>query len=205
MIQAIPDVYIAKLRHPLVQYANTQPRDILAHLMSEYGTIKPADLAANMERLQTPWNPDTPIEHVLTKGTDRRRFASEGGNPINDVAYLQILITTFQQSVVMDDAIKDWTMKDTPAQTLENAIIHFTKASAFQQETKAYLKETMVAHQVVKAQPPPIPRLSTTHPLHGYSYCWTHGVCTHSEDQCRTPAAGHVPTATLHNPEGGSI
>jgi hypothetical protein len=208
IIQAVPDVYIAKLRHPLVRYANTHPQDMLAHLVRQYGTITPVDLAANMEHIQAPWNPNTSIEHVITRGTNCPHFANEGGNPINDAAYLRILLTVLRQSGIMDDDIKIWAMKETQAQTLDNAFIHFTRASEFQQETRAYLKDTMTAHQAIKAQPsagPPARPLPTTHPLHGYSYCWPHGVCTHAGAQCRTPATGHIPTATLRNPEGGFI
>jgi hypothetical protein len=131
-IQAIPDVYIAKLRHPFVRYANTLPQDMLAHLMRTYGTIKTGNPVASMECIQAPWNQDTSIDDVFTNGTDCRHFASEGGNPINDAAYLQILITIFHRSGVMDDAIKDWAMKDTQAQTLDNAVNHSTEASECQ-------------------------------------------------------------------------
>jgi hypothetical protein len=73
-----------------------------------------------MERTETPWNPDTPIEGVFTNGTDCCQFTSEGGNPINDAAYLQILINIFHQSGVMDNTLKDWAMKPTQNQTLDN-------------------------------------------------------------------------------------
>jgi hypothetical protein len=54
VIQGVPAAYLAKLRHPLVNYANATPKDILAHLMAQYGTILPADLKANMEWIQAP-------------------------------------------------------------------------------------------------------------------------------------------------------
>jgi hypothetical protein len=88
VIQAVPAAYLAKLRHPLVNYANATSKDILAHPMAQYGTIQPVDFKANMEWIQVPWNPDTPIDLVFNVGIDCRHFATEGGNPINDVAYL---------------------------------------------------------------------------------------------------------------------
>jgi len=36
------------------------------------------------------------------------------------------------------------------------------------------------------------------------AYCWTHGLCWHSGKDCKTPEAGHVPTATAQNKCGGS-
>jgi hypothetical protein len=91
----IPDVYTARLGHHMVRYANVHPRDMLNHLVVTYRTLKPGDLVANMERIQTPWNPDTSIEHVFIHGAACRHFASEGGNSISDAAYMQIIITTF--------------------------------------------------------------------------------------------------------------
>ena len=35
-------------------------------------------------------------------------------------------------------------------------------------------------------------------------YCWTHGLCSHTGETCRTPADGHVPSATVTNRMGGS-
>jgi len=35
-------------------------------------------------------------------------------------------------------------------------------------------------------------------------YCWTHGLCSHKSQDCRTPADGHQSTATLNNRMGGS-
>ena len=35
-------------------------------------------------------------------------------------------------------------------------------------------------------------------------YCWTHGLCYHSGDRCRTKKEGHQDTATLQNKMGGN-
>ena len=35
-------------------------------------------------------------------------------------------------------------------------------------------------------------------------YCWTHGLCYHSGDRCRTKKEGHRDTATLQNKMGGN-
>ena len=35
-------------------------------------------------------------------------------------------------------------------------------------------------------------------------YCKTHGLCSHSSAECRTPAEGHNNAATLQNHLGGS-
>jgi hypothetical protein len=70
IIQAVPVVYIATLRHPMVRYSNTHPQEMLQHLMGTYGTIKPTNSETNMERIKASWNPDTPIEGVGVQTVD---------------------------------------------------------------------------------------------------------------------------------------
>ena len=36
-------------------------------------------------------------------------------------------------------------------------------------------------------------------------YCWTHGLCSHSGVDCRTPAEGHIAEATLEDRRNGSV
>ena len=36
-------------------------------------------------------------------------------------------------------------------------------------------------------------------------YCWTHGMCSHTGFDCRTPADGHKKEATVENKMGGSM
>ena len=36
-------------------------------------------------------------------------------------------------------------------------------------------------------------------------YCWTHGLCSHSGADCRSPAEGHKAEATLQNRMNGSV
>ena len=35
-------------------------------------------------------------------------------------------------------------------------------------------------------------------------YCWTHGVCTHTSERCKSGARGHKSEATFQNKMGGS-
>jgi hypothetical protein len=203
MLQAIPNKYIARLRHPTCRYANVHPRTILQHLLDNYGKIKPRDLTANRERLKTPWKPDEAIELVFTNGEECREFATEGGDPISDTYYLEALVTIFRQSGVMDDAVKDWVLKPADQKTIDNAIEHFTTRNDYHQETKAFLKGTMTANQAVEEAK--IGTWKKDSSLMGYYYCWTHGIATHPGTECKYPAVGHIPTATLKQVQGGSL
>jgi hypothetical protein len=43
-----------------------------------------------------------------------------------------------------------------------------------------------------------------TNRSHARSYCWSHGVCAHTDIDCRTPATGHQTTAMFANMQNGS-
>jgi hypothetical protein len=213
IIQATPLRYIKKLAHGTRGFANVTPSDLLQHLITKYGTIKRKDLEDNLQRIKTPWNPDTPIEDVFNMGEECRQLAADGQDPITDMAYLRILLTTFRQSGAMDIAFQHWDILPETTQTLEFAIEHFTNADNSRMQSKEYLQDILAASPAIQAQsstlpPPPGARTRTQWPpdgtLNGFHYCWTHGIAAHPGAHCFSPAKGHIPDATLRNRQGGS-
>jgi hypothetical protein len=184
MVAAIPDAYMARLRQPMGRYSDVNPRDMLTYLKTTYGTIKPKDLVANMERINKPWDPDTAIEYVFTNGDDCRQFAIDGGNSITDASYMQILLNTFKQSVVMDDTLKTWAMKGTANHTVDNMREHFMMVNEYERDNKAPLKGTMAANAVNTTTTQAPTQQNRPNTLDGYYYCWTHGVATHTGANC---------------------
>lgn len=201
LINAVPKVYIAKLANKTRGMSKVTPKQILDHLRDTYGDITSQDLAENLKMIQTPWNPDTPIETVFTNGTECREFAEEGQEPITDTAYIRYLVAIFRGCGVMDKAVEDWDIKETKDQTLDNAIKHFTNMDGHRRRSKAFLQECLMANPAV-ADLPPAPTDGT---LAGFYYCHTHGVATHKGSDCRSPASGHVNDATLQNRQGGVL
>jgi hypothetical protein len=213
IIQATPLRYIKKLAQGTRGFANVTPAGLLQHLITNYGTIKRKDLEDNLQRIKTPWNPDTPIEDVFNNGEECRELATDGQDPITDMAYLRILLTIFRQSGVMDIAFQHWDIMPEATQTLELAIEHFTNADLARMESKEYLKEILAANPAIQAKsnalpPPPGARTRTQWPpdgtLDGFHYCWTHGITSHPGAHCLYPADGHIPDATLKNRKGGA-
>jgi hypothetical protein len=87
----------------------------------------------------------------------------------------------------MDNTLKDWAMKPTQDQTLQNAITHFTRANKYQRENRAYLKETMAANQATttKALKPLSHVPGRT--MAGFHHCWLHRICINEGINCRSP------------------
>jgi hypothetical protein len=213
LLTAVPKIYIAELKHSRVGFAEVTPTAILNLLTANYGTITPTDLENNQARIKMPWNPDTPIENVFANGTDCRQFATDGLEPIPDSAYIRILLNIFGQSGVLTDSIRDWEKKPIADQTVANASKHFIRDNKLRQQSKSYMKDIL-------SSPPPGEALTVTLPplpdaknpaqppsdgsMAGFYYCWTHGIVTHTGKHCKSPAKGHITTATMQNRSGGT-
>lgn len=184
------------------------PRAILEHLITTYGTIKKADLALNLKMISTPWNPDEDIEKVFTLGDYCRKFAKIGKDPISDTRYIQILLDIFTASGAFPEAVKKWEM-EMEDEDLDAFTLHFTKAEEYRKRSSETMQDILQALRALGTSPgaPAIP-LPTTFPpdrtMEGFHYCWTHGICQHPGTACLYPAEGHVRQATLRDRHGGA-
>jgi hypothetical protein len=105
LIQATPESYREVLADTTIGYANVTPKDILQHMMDNYGEITEQDLQHNYETLKAPWDLDTTIAVVFIRGNQCCKFTEEGGDPIMDRFYIRALVTIFRNSGVMEDAV----------------------------------------------------------------------------------------------------
>lgn len=195
IIKAVPELYIGILADDTLGYATVTPKDLLAHLVSDYGKITPKEIRANLARISAPWDPATPIEQIFINGTRCCKFAADGNDPICDAAYVRILVDIFTASGVLDKAVEDWEDKPEHEQTPANARIHFTKADNNRTSRQAAMKDVLRANTAI---------VNGARPQYGI-YCWSHGICTHSSQECKHPAEGHCKTATIQDIMGGCL
>ena len=188
----------------------------------------------NTAELQALWNPDTPIEDVITRGAFCRDFAEEGEDPITDATYTRYLGQIFNKSGVLEKAVEDWEKKLKADKTLANCKIHFTDANthrltklakdskdvlAANEATTKPKEETtnlkaMIADEVAKATKDATKNASKgtnknqynnpANDLKGLFYCWSHGVCGHKGINCTFPKEGHNKKATIFKRMGGA-
>jgi hypothetical protein len=183
LIVAIPALYLTTLEDDDLGLALVTPKQILAHLVTEFAAIKADDLEANLTAMKAPWDPSTDLELVFARAHKCRRFAISGGDPISDPAYIRILLEVFTESGVFTRALEDWRAKEDTDHTTTNLKTHFGKAD------KERLRSTSTGGT----------------DLSGWNYCWSHGLSHggHSSDKCFKPRDGHCKEATLANRMGG--
>jgi hypothetical protein len=98
IIESFDDAYMNALSNETVGYANCTSLQFLTHLLTYYAMIAPTELTQNYERLNTPYDPNQPIETLFQQIQDARAFAVAGGHPygaamIVNVAYTLVFNT----------------------------------------------------------------------------------------------------------------
>jgi hypothetical protein len=108
IIESFNDAYRNALSDEIVGYANCTSLQLLTHLLTNYAMIAPTELTQNYERLNTPYDPNLPIETLFQQIQDAQAFAVAGGQPygaamIVNVAYTLIFNTGFFLTLVARD------------------------------------------------------------------------------------------------------
>jgi hypothetical protein len=81
IIEAFDDAYLNALSDEVVGYENYTSLDLPTYLLTFYTMIAPTELTQNYERLNTPYDPNQPIETLFQQIQDARAFTVAGGQP----------------------------------------------------------------------------------------------------------------------------
>ena len=189
-------------------------------LKAEYGTITKGDLLDQLRTLDEPFIRGDNILHYLLKHSQVHNIARINGQPLSEMNKISILISGLTPCGLFDPCINNFhalypALNQQLYATLQGNIRMYAQnqiqtpttgthgyAAATQQKTASStitISQREYDELVAKAASKPHPSSSG-----GKKYCWTHGL-QHSHDgtQCKTPAHGHIATATLSDNKGG--
>jgi hypothetical protein len=93
IIESFKDAYLNALSDENVGYANCTSLQILTHLLTYYAMIAPTELKQNYERLNTPNDPNQPIETLFQQIQDARAFAVAGGQSYSAAMIVNVAYT----------------------------------------------------------------------------------------------------------------
>jgi hypothetical protein len=65
--RSLDDAYLNVLSDEVVGYANCTSLDLLTHLLTFYAMIAPTEITQNYKRLNTPYDPNQPIETLFSR------------------------------------------------------------------------------------------------------------------------------------------
>jgi hypothetical protein len=128
IIEAFDDAYLNALSDEIVGYANCTSIQILTHLLTYYAMIAPTELTQNYERLNTPYDPNQPIETLFQQIQDARAFAVTGGQPYGAAMIVNVAYTLVFNTGLFPDACRAWQSRAIAAKTWAQFKIDFATA-----------------------------------------------------------------------------
>jgi hypothetical protein len=128
LIEAFDDAYLNALSDETVGYANCTSLQILTHLLTYYAMIAPPELTQNYKRLNTPYDPNQPIEMLFQQIQDARAFAVAGGQPYGVAMIVNVAYTLVFNTGLFPDACRSWQSRATAAKTWAQLKIDFATA-----------------------------------------------------------------------------
>jgi hypothetical protein len=220
LLDALPKIYVRALAHPIFEFSTVTCLDLLSHLWTKYGTIKPADLQKNFQSMYTPWNTAEPIETVFLQLDEAIAFSIDGNDPISEAAAVRAGYDVLAHSGLFPQDCKDWRKLPLVSHTLANFHQHFTLADEDRRLTATTgslgyanllaATPSLAPATVSDTLSLPFSALSvsqTSVSSPEMTYCWTHGTSKnrrHTSATCKNKAPGHRDDATATNTLGGS-
>jgi hypothetical protein len=125
IIESFDDAYLNALSDKIVGYANCTSLQLLTHLLTYYAMIAPTELTQNYERLNTPYDPNQPIETLFQQIQDARAFAVAGGQPYGAAMIINVAYTLIFNTGLFPDACRAWQSRAIAAKTWAQFNIDF--------------------------------------------------------------------------------
>jgi hypothetical protein len=128
IIEFFDDAYINALSDKIVGYANCTSPQLPNHLLTYYAMIAPTELTQNYERLNTPYDPNQPIEMLFQQIQDARAFAVAGGQPHGNAMTVNGAYTLIFNTRFFPDACRVWQSRAIAGKTWAQFKIDFATA-----------------------------------------------------------------------------
>jgi hypothetical protein len=127
-IESFDDAYLNALSDEIVGYANCTSLQLLNHLLTYYAMIAPTELTQNYERLNTPYDPNQPIETLFQQIQDARAFAVAGCHPYGAAMIVNVAYTLVFNTGLFPDAYWAWQLRAIAGKTWAQFKLDFTTA-----------------------------------------------------------------------------
>jgi hypothetical protein len=128
IIESFNDAYLNALSDEIVGYANCTSLQLLTHILTYYDMIAPTKLTQNYERLNTPYDPNQPIETLFQQIQDARAFAVAGGQPYGVAMIVNVAYTLVFNTGLFPNACRAWQSIAIAAKTWAQFKIDFATA-----------------------------------------------------------------------------
>jgi hypothetical protein len=128
IIESFNDAYLNALSDEIVGYANCKSLQPLTHLLTYYAMIAPTELTQNYERLNTPYDPNQPIETLFQQIQDARSFVVACGQPYGAAVIVNVAYTLIFNTGLFPDACRAWQSRAISGETWAQFKLDFATA-----------------------------------------------------------------------------
>lgn len=128
LLAATDERFVLSLRDRTHGFALVRTRTIIAHLLTNYGTILSVNLSTNDERLRVTWSVTTPIELLFAQIDDGAAYATAGASAYTDTQLVRFGYNLVAATSRMELACRDWRLKPEAEKTWAYFKIHFKAA-----------------------------------------------------------------------------
>jgi uncharacterized protein YukE len=128
IIESFDDAYINALSDEIVGYANCTSLQLLTHLLTCCAMIAPTELTQKYERLNTPCDPNQPIETLFQQIQDARAFAVAGGQPYVAPIIVNVAYTLVFNTRLFPDSCRAWQSRAIAGKTWAQFKLYFATA-----------------------------------------------------------------------------
>jgi hypothetical protein len=128
IIEAFKYAYLNALSDEIVGYANCTSLQLLTHLLTYYAMIAATELTQNYDRLNTPYDPNQPIETLFQQIQEARAFTVAGGQPYGATMTVNVAYTLVFNTGLFPDACRSWQSRAIATNTWAQFKIDFATA-----------------------------------------------------------------------------
>jgi hypothetical protein len=128
IIESLDDAYLNALSDEIVGYANCTSLQLLTHLLTYYAMIASTEITQNYKRLNTPYDPNQPIERLFQQIQDARAFAVAGGQPYGAAMIVNVEYKLVFNTGLFPDACRAWQSRAIARKTWAQFKLDFTTA-----------------------------------------------------------------------------
>jgi hypothetical protein len=102
MIDAFEDPFLTAISDEIVGYAKCTSLQFVSHILTYYDMIIPTELTQNYERLNTPYDPNQPIDTLFQQFQDALAFVVAGDQPYGNAVSVAFTLV-FNTGLFPDD------------------------------------------------------------------------------------------------------
>ena len=142
LLQAVDEKYFKTLENQHTGLSNVSLRQMLNHLLTNYGQVEPVELEEKLNQWKQAWDPTTGIEQLYKQIEDGVALARLANQPHSDSQVLSNAYSLVYKTGLFFSDCEKWMEKAAADKTWDNFKLHFMKAMQ-----KHKNRETITAKQ----------------------------------------------------------